>query len=332
MSEVEARNASVRHSKNSDSDDIATNEIGIEITNEDPQTFNDHEAVTAQNQEPNAFDKTVENVKCNTAQVTESGSQIEPVQISDTADHEHPSQTPQKSRKTGAQQKVGFSTTKKSATRPALAEDSTPSHGIRLYASQNRMWLAITKHGPDLTKVKSLDFGALSIIAANGPKGMYQHDLVRLSGQDKRSVPARTDRLDVDGYIEKRRVTIQLYKPTRVLNTSHLVLKRFVDEGINEENEAENIDENMPRSVIRKRKEALRRARQLRASQTASKPPAQAADNENEHLTSQPVPQWTPDQSLSNQIFDLIDQSGTEGMTMTVCSLQSHQAWKIPRH
>jgi transcription factor C subunit 3 len=70
-----------------------------------------------------------------------------------------------------------------------------------------------------------MQFILLSIIAAHGADGIYQPELVRLSGQDKRSVPHRTDELAKAGYIEKTPITL------RGLRTSLCVHKRFVKEG-----------------------------------------------------------------------------------------------------
>lgn len=178
-----------------------------------------------------------------------------------------------------------------SATEPS-GLDST----IRLYTSENRMWHALAGHGPDPNKIKALDFACLSMIAARGPKGIYQHELVRLTGQDKRSLPARTDRLHDDGYIKKTRTSVQQLQPKKIINTSHLVLKRFV-----ESTSSVPMQNNLSRLSV-----------------------DEGNENGNEHdgdLIGQEtghVPQWTPDRSWSNQIYELVAQSGTKGMTMRV--------------
>ena len=84
------------------------------------------------------------------------------------------------------------------------------------------MWQVAAGHGPDPSKVPALDFACLSIIAARGPKGILQPELVTISGQDKRSLPTRTDRLQQNGYIEKRPVLVSGSR------TSLCILKRFV--------------------------------------------------------------------------------------------------------
>lgn len=51
-----------------------------------------------------------------------------------------------------------------------------------------------------------MEFVLLSLIAARGAEGITQPDLTALSGQDKRSVPHRTDELARKGYIAKNPV------------------------------------------------------------------------------------------------------------------------------
>lgn len=94
----------------------------------------------------------------------------------------------------------------------------------RLYASQSRIWQALTGHGIDLKKVPTMEFVLLSLIASHGVAGVTQPDLTVMSGQDKRSVPHRTDELCRKGYIEKR--PVQAGK----LRTSLCVHKKFVSE------------------------------------------------------------------------------------------------------
>jgi hypothetical protein len=93
---------------------------------------------------------------------------------------------------------------------------------VRLYASEERMWHAMAGHGVDHSKIPPLDFICLSIIAAAGPKGIIQSDIVKLSDQDKRSVPHRTQLLFEKGYIIKTPVLLGAAR------TSVCILKRFV--------------------------------------------------------------------------------------------------------
>jgi transcription factor C subunit 3 len=84
------------------------------------------------------------------------------------------------------------------------------------------MWYALTGHEPDDAKVPASEFMLLSIIASRKSDGIAQTDLVRLSGQDKRSVPKRTDALAQKGYVEKRPIQI------RSARTSLVIFRRFV--------------------------------------------------------------------------------------------------------
>ena len=93
---------------------------------------------------------------------------------------------------------------------------------VRVYANEERMWHALTGHGVDYSKIPSLDFACLSIIAAAGPKGIIQPELVKLSDQDKRSVPQRTQRLFEKGYITKTPIL------SGAARTCICTLKRFV--------------------------------------------------------------------------------------------------------
>lgn len=111
---------------------------------------------------------------------------------------------------------------------------SPPAHAIsfcishehqRLYTTDDRIWKALTDHGVDRKKVPALEFVCLSLIARAGPPGMLQPDLVKLSGQDKRSVPKRTDSLQAKGYIVKEACLGGGVK------TSLLRLKKFVHNG-----------------------------------------------------------------------------------------------------
>lgn len=101
---------------------------------------------------------------------------------------------------------------------PAAAEP------LQVFTSEDRMWYAVAGHSPDLDRVPRMDFICLSIIATHREKGILQPELIRVSGQDKRSVPARTDRLQERGYIVKQPV---LGAKSR---TSLCILKRYVED------------------------------------------------------------------------------------------------------
>jgi hypothetical protein len=107
-------------------------------------------------------------------------------------------------------------------TGPLFDDPSSTTTAPRLYASQNRIWQAVAGHSIDLKKLPSMEFVLLSIIASHGASGIAQPDLVRISGQDKRSVPHRTDELYKKGYIEKTQMS------TQKIRTSLCVHKRFI--------------------------------------------------------------------------------------------------------
>ena len=91
----------------------------------------------------------------------------------------------------------------------------------RLFVSEERMWHAITGHGVDTKRVPFFEFQCLSVIAAHGPAGVLQPQVRKLTGQQKQSVPRRTDMLAQKGYITKRTVIAEATK------TSLLKLKKF---------------------------------------------------------------------------------------------------------
>lgn len=93
---------------------------------------------------------------------------------------------------------------------------------IRVFVSKERTWLAITGHEPDESKLLPTEFALLSIIASRKANGIVQTELVKLSGQDKRSVPKRTDQLHQKGYIEKRAIQIKSAR------TSLCTLRKFM--------------------------------------------------------------------------------------------------------
>lgn len=114
---------------------------------------------------------------------------------------------------------------------------SHPDTGLRIYASIERRWQAIASHAPDPIKIPRLDFACLSIIAAQREEGILQPNLVRISQQDKRSVPERTRRLHDAGYISK--VPVLINKS----HTSKLTLKRYVKETVQRDNSAGTADD-----------------------------------------------------------------------------------------
>lgn len=66
-----------------------------------------------------------------------------------------------------------------------------------------------------------MEFQCLSIIMSRQSKGILQADLTRITGQDKRSIPKRTQNLHDHGYIEKKPI---LFNGTK---TSWLYGRKF---------------------------------------------------------------------------------------------------------
>lgn len=200
-----------------------------------------------------------------------------------------------------------------SETSSLILTKSNAQHEIRLYTSEKRMWHALTGHGPDIVKVKPLDFNCLSIIARFGSQGILQHHLTRLSGQDKRSLPARTDRLHEGGYIIKEQLAVREGN-AGLLHTSRCILKRFAEFDSDQTLRPypTQVD---PLSAKKRRRRPLAKGRKDQV--VVSEP--------------RPVPQWTADRSVSNQIFDLVDKAGAQGMSMSV-SLLLYPLVKPPCH
>lgn len=101
----------------------------------------------------------------------------------------------------------------------------------RLFASQSRIWHALTGHGIDLKKVPTMEFVLLSLIASHGEGGITQPDLTIMSGQDKRSVPKRTDELCRKGYIEKRPVQSGKLRTSLCVHTKFVSDDHFLTSG-----------------------------------------------------------------------------------------------------
>lgn len=111
--------------------------------------------------------------------------------------------------------------------------DDVPSSltAPRLFASQGRIWHALTGHGIDLKKVPTMEFVLLSLIASHGEGGVTQPDLTIMSGQDKRSVPKRTDELCRKGYIEKRPVQSGKLRTSLCVHTKFVSDDHFLTSG-----------------------------------------------------------------------------------------------------
>ncbi|WYZ39010.1 hypothetical protein EsH8_III_000924 [Colletotrichum jinshuiense] len=103
----------------------------------------------------------------------------------------------------------------------AATRQDAPRKRPRIYVSEDRMWESIAGHAPDYRRVPRLEWMALVGIASTKQQGILQGDLGRLVGQDKRSLPKRTDALAEKGYISKRTTLV------RGTKTSKMWLTRF---------------------------------------------------------------------------------------------------------
>ncbi|KAH7251684.1 hypothetical protein BKA59DRAFT_554115 [Fusarium tricinctum] len=100
-------------------------------------------------------------------------------------------------------------------------DDLAEAQHVRVYASEDTMWESLTGHAVDYKRVPKSEWMLLLGIASTTTQGILQGDLGRLMGQDKRSVPKRTDSLLKKGYIVKRTTLV------RGTKTSKMWLKIF---------------------------------------------------------------------------------------------------------
>ncbi|KAF5671511.1 hypothetical protein FHETE_4081 [Fusarium heterosporum] len=106
-------------------------------------------------------------------------------------------------------------------TSDSQPDDPAEAHHVRVYASEDTMWESLTGHAVDYKRVPKSEWMLLLGIASTTVQGILQGDLGRLMGQDKRSVPKRTDSLLKKGYIVKRTTLV------RGTKTSKMWLKIF---------------------------------------------------------------------------------------------------------
>ncbi|TRX89542.1 hypothetical protein FHL15_009586 [Xylaria flabelliformis] len=99
---------------------------------------------------------------------------------------------------------------------PRTSKEEAPKVRPRLFVSEERQWRTVTGHGPDLKRVPLFEWRALVDIASVKEKGILQGDLVRLTGQDKRSLPTRTDALARKGYIIKQPIVLRGGKSSKL--------------------------------------------------------------------------------------------------------------------
>ncbi len=101
---------------------------------------------------------------------------------------------------------------------------SSSESAPRTIVNDDRIYQAACGHPKDSSKIFPKELALLFQIAASGKDGILQGELRRATGQDKRSVPKRTDALRDKGYITKDTVYIKGSK------TSHLALQRYATE------------------------------------------------------------------------------------------------------
>ncbi|KAJ4389060.1 hypothetical protein N0V93_006522 [Gnomoniopsis smithogilvyi] len=94
----------------------------------------------------------------------------------------------------------------------------------RLFVGEETVWKTLTGHGIDFKRIPPLEWKLVVCIGSTKEVGISQPDLVRATGQDKRSVPRRTDFLSYKGYIVKRTHMV------RGMKTSKLWLTKLAPE------------------------------------------------------------------------------------------------------
>jgi hypothetical protein len=104
---------------------------------------------------------------------------------------------------------------------PSFPQFEEKLAGQSLFASEERIWQELTGHSVDHSRISPTEFDCLVVIAAAGPDGLLQKHVTERTGQDKRSVPKRTERLAKNGYITKEAVVGEGAR------TSNLKLKKF---------------------------------------------------------------------------------------------------------
>ena len=128
------------------------------------------------------------------------------------------------------------------------ASNRLPKYRPRLYLTETRMWECLAGHAIDYQKLPRFEWLALVGIASVMESGILQGDLTRLIGQDKRSLPKRTDELARKGYIEKRPIL------ARGCKTSKLWLKPFApatpDQNKPAEIGADTAKDSFPRAAL----------------------------------------------------------------------------------
>ncbi|KAI0122908.1 hypothetical protein BJ170DRAFT_687619 [Xylariales sp. AK1849] len=148
---------------------------------------------------------------------------------------------------TGSKRDSGSSIARDATKHKSTARSNNVT--ARLTLSEERQWRAIAGHAPDLKRIPQFEWKALVAIASVKEKGILQGDLVRLTGQDKRSLPTRTDALFRKGYIVKQPYML------RGCRTSKLWLAQFAGKA-----SEETVREGLPLDKLDLSKETLTRS------------------------------------------------------------------------
>lgn len=106
---------------------------------------------------------------------------------------------------------------------------SSPEQPVKVSVFEETVWELLSGHGVDHKRIPHLEWVLMRAIAKTKDNGILQGDLGRLVGQDKRSVPKRTDVLVAKGYIVKRTTLL------RGTKTSKLWLKFFAPPALKDE-------------------------------------------------------------------------------------------------
>ncbi|KAI0169593.1 hypothetical protein GGR52DRAFT_573655 [Hypoxylon sp. FL1284] len=110
---------------------------------------------------------------------------------------------------------------------------SAQTYRPRLHVSEERQWKLLAGHGPDLKRLPLFEWKALVDIASVKEKGILQGDLVRLTGQDKRSLPTRTDALARKGYIIKQPMILRGCRSSKLWLARYTASARVNRDGLN---------------------------------------------------------------------------------------------------
>lgn len=106
----------------------------------------------------------------------------------------------------------------------------------RLHVSEERQWKTLAGHGPDFKRLPLFEWKALVDIASMREKGILQGDLVRLSGQDKRSLPMRTQALAKKGYIIKQPILLRGCRSSKLWLARYAENAKVDSDGLNFDN------------------------------------------------------------------------------------------------